>query len=55
MSGPPQVLDRVSPRLQTNWDARAAANFICGGAGGGLMLATALAATLGERTYARSS
>lgn len=48
MSGPRKVLDRVSPRRQTNWDARAAANFICGGAGGGLLLATGLAATLGE-------
>ncbi len=48
MSGPRQVLDRVSPRRQTNWDARAATNFICGGAGGGLMFATALAATFGD-------
>ncbi len=47
MSRPGKVLDRVSPRRQTNWDARAAANFICGGAGGGLMVATGLAATLG--------
>lgn len=28
--------------LQTNWDARAALNFLCGGAGAGLMIATAL-------------
>lgn len=28
---------------QTNWDARAALNFMCGGAGAGLMIATALA------------
>ena len=49
MSGPRKVR-AIAFRLrrQTNWDARAAANFICGGAGGGLLLATALAATLGE-------
>lgn len=38
--------DRVAPRQQTNWDARAAANFIGGGAGGGLMLATGVAAMI---------
>jgi phenylacetyl-CoA:acceptor oxidoreductase subunit 2 len=35
----------VSPafsRLQTNWDARAALNFMCGGAGAGLMIFAAL-------------
>lgn len=40
--------DRMTPRRQTNWDARAAVNFICGGAGGGLLLATALASVQGE-------
>ncbi len=40
--------DRMLPRQQTNWDARAAVNFICGGAGGGLLLATALASVHGE-------
>ncbi|MCE9569644.1 MAG: dimethyl sulfoxide reductase anchor subunit [Rhodocyclales bacterium] len=35
--------DLVSPRQQRNWDWRAAANFIAGGAGGGLLLFTALA------------
>lgn len=30
--------DLVSPRQQRNWDWRAAANFIAGGAGGGLLL-----------------
>ena len=30
------------PWLQTNWDIRAALNFICGGAGSGLLVATAL-------------
>ncbi len=38
----PVGLDRVSPRLQKNWDWRAAANFVFGGAGTGLMLAAAL-------------
>ena len=28
--------------LQTNWDARAALNFMCGGSGAGLLVATAL-------------
>jgi len=35
--------ERIGPRLQHNWDWRAAANFICGGAGGGLLLWIALA------------
>jgi phenylacetyl-CoA:acceptor oxidoreductase 26-kDa subunit len=48
MSGPRSIGDRVPPRQQTNWDARAAVNFICGGAGGGLLLATALASMHGE-------
>src|SRR5579872_884056 len=43
MSATPQILDRVSPRQQNHWDARAATNFICGGAGGGLLVAIALA------------
>lgn len=42
------IRDRMPPRQQTNWDARAATNFICGGAGGGLLLATALASAYGE-------
>ncbi|MBI5114160.1 MAG: dimethyl sulfoxide reductase anchor subunit [Rhodovulum sp.] len=42
-----RALDRMSPRRQTSWDARAATNFICGGAGGGLLAATALASPLG--------
>ena len=33
----------AAPRQQRNWDWRAAANFICGGAGGGLLLAAAIA------------
>lgn len=48
MSGPRKILDRVPPRRQTSWDARAATNFICGGAGGGLMAAVALASLLGD-------
>jgi phenylacetyl-CoA:acceptor oxidoreductase subunit 2 len=43
-----KIGDRMPPRQQTNWDARAAANFICGGAGGGLLFATALASGHGE-------
>ena len=33
----------ASPSRQRNWDARAAANFVCGGAGGGLIVFAALA------------
>lgn len=35
--------DLISPRQQRNWDWRAAANFIAGGAGGGLLLWAAIA------------
>ena len=48
MSESRKIGDRTLPRQQSNWDARAAANFICGGAGGGLLLATALASGRGE-------
>ena len=48
MSESHKLGDRMLPRQQRNWDARAAANFICGGAGGGLLLATALASAHGE-------
>ena len=37
-----RIPDLVSPRQQRNWDWRAAANFIAGGAGGGLLLFNAL-------------
>jgi phenylacetyl-CoA:acceptor oxidoreductase subunit 2 len=37
-----RISDLVSPRQQRNWDWRAAANFITGGAGGGLLLCLAL-------------
>lgn len=37
-----RISDLVSPRQQHNWDWRAAANFIAGGAGGGLLLCVAL-------------
>jgi phenylacetyl-CoA:acceptor oxidoreductase 26-kDa subunit len=43
-----KIRDRMLPRQQRNWDARAAANFICGGAGGGLLFVTALASLRGE-------
>lgn len=33
----------AAPKQQRNWDWRAAANFICGGAGGGLLLCAGLA------------
>lgn len=36
-----------NPWRQTNWDWRAAGNFICGGAGGGLIALTVLAGTQG--------
>jgi phenylacetyl-CoA:acceptor oxidoreductase subunit 2 len=39
--------DRMAPRQQQNWDWRAAANFIFGGAGGGLMFFAALTALAG--------
>jgi phenylacetyl-CoA:acceptor oxidoreductase subunit 2 len=48
MSEAQKIGDRMRPRQQRNWDARAAANFICGGAGGGLLLVTALASVHGE-------
>jgi len=38
-----QLPNPVAPRQQHNWDWRAAANFITGGAGGGLLLCAALA------------
>ena len=38
-----RISDLVSPRQQRNWDWRAAANFIAGGAGGGLLLFNSLA------------
>ncbi len=38
-----RISDLVSPRQQRNWDWRAAANFIAGGAGGGLLLFVAIA------------
>lgn len=36
-----------APRQQASWDARAAANFICGGAGGGLVVFAALSGASG--------
>lgn len=40
-------MERFSPRQQQNWDWRAAANFIFGGAGGGLLLLAAFAHLMG--------
>jgi phenylacetyl-CoA:acceptor oxidoreductase subunit 2 len=37
----------ASPSRQCNWDARAAANFVCGGAGAGLIVFAALAGASG--------
>ncbi len=37
----------VAPRLQSSWDWRAAANFMAGGSGAGLLLASTLAALAG--------
>jgi hypothetical protein len=39
---PPNLPGQPAPKQQRNWDWRAAANFICGGAGGGLLLLPAL-------------
>ncbi|MBK9021719.1 MAG: dimethyl sulfoxide reductase anchor subunit [Sulfuritalea sp.] len=39
----PRAAALAAPKQQRNWDWRAAANFICGGAGGGLLLAVAFA------------
>ena len=47
MSGERQVIDRIPPRQQTEWDIRGALNFMLGGAGGGLLAAAALATPLG--------
>jgi len=43
-----EVLDKMAPRLQRNWDERAAANFICGGVGSGLLAAMMLFAAVGS-------
>lgn len=39
----PRAADLAAPKQQRNWDWRAAANFICGGAGGGLLLFASMA------------
>lgn len=39
---PKAISDRAAPKQQRNWDWRAAANFIAGGAGGSLLLFAAL-------------
>lgn len=38
-----RAVEQIAPTRQTNWDARAAANFICGGSGAGLLIAAAFA------------
>lgn len=43
MVAEPVGMDAVSPHRQSNWDWRAAANFIAGGTGSGLFAATTLA------------
>ncbi len=43
----PHGMEAVSPQLQRHWDWRAAANFILGGAGTGLYVATMLAGLSG--------
>ncbi len=48
----PVGLASVSPRLQTKWDWRAAANFVFGGTGTGLMAMTTLAALTGPAPWA---
>jgi phenylacetyl-CoA:acceptor oxidoreductase subunit 2 len=45
-TAPAGGVNALAPKRQTNWDWRAATNFIAGGAGGGLLLAAA-AASLG--------
>jgi phenylacetyl-CoA:acceptor oxidoreductase subunit 2 len=40
---PLRAAQLAAPKQQRNWDWRAAANFICGGAGGGLLLFAAFA------------
>ena len=40
---PKAISDRAAPKQQRNWDWRAAANFIAGGAGGSLLLFVAMA------------
>ena len=42
-----EIIDRIQPRQQTDWDIRGALNFILGGAGAGLLVATALATSQG--------
>jgi phenylacetyl-CoA:acceptor oxidoreductase subunit 2 len=43
---------RVAPWIQTNWDLRAAGNFIGGGTGTGLLVAAAFAASAEYRPFA---
>ncbi|MCM2251378.1 MAG: dimethyl sulfoxide reductase anchor subunit [Ramlibacter sp.] len=49
---PKKSADLASPRLQRNWDWRAAGNFMAGGAGGGLLLGAAIAGAGANATRA---
>jgi len=51
MVADPVGLATVSPNLQTQWDWRAAANFILGGTGTGLLAAAALAGAFGTMIW----
>ena len=42
-----KILDRIVPRQQREWDIKGALNFILGGAGSGLLVASPFAAMLG--------
>ena len=47
-----KILDRIVPRQQREWDIKGALNFILGGAGSGLLVASPFAAMLGANGYA---
>ena len=51
MVAEPAGLAAVSPKLQTSWDWRAAANFTLGGTGTGLLAITMLAAVFGSTSW----
>lgn len=49
---PIRAAQLAAPRQQRNWDWRAAANFVCGGTGGGLLLVAAVAGVEGAARQA---
>ncbi|HEX7157226.1 MAG TPA: DmsC/YnfH family molybdoenzyme membrane anchor subunit [Burkholderiaceae bacterium] len=55
MSGAGFRVDRLGPCPQRNWDWRAAANFICGGAGSGLLLWAPFAFPAGGAVQGRAA